>query len=349
MFATGHTALRVLIVGIFFLSTLPGVARSQEEYATSSEQLEGATTATIAEYVYQYKLESLQGDKVFNDFVLGPGKIEVEIKPGETRVVNLNVSNRYDEPKNFKIQVEDMEGTDSPTQPIVLLGDDTGPYTLKDYVSVPQEKFTLAENKRAIIPVTISIPPDAEPGGRYGSVLVNTVAVEAQKNNTGTAGAGSAIVSRIGTLFFVTVPGDADTSGELKDFSIKNSKFYFEKGPIDFQILYENTGSVHLNPYGELRITNMLGEEVGYKELDPWFTMPGSIRLREISWNREMLYGRYVATLELNRGYDNIIDQTSVTFWVIPWKIVVGVFVVMYCVFFLIRGFFRRFEFKRKD
>jgi GNAT superfamily N-acetyltransferase len=39
----------------------------------------------------------------------------------------------------------------------------------------------------------------------------------------------------------------------------------------------------------------------------------------------------------------------SFTFWVLPWKPVVGAFGVLFLVFFTIRAFFRTFEFKRKN
>ena len=32
-------------------------------------------------------------------------------------------------------------------------------------------------------------------------------------------------------------------------------------------------------------------------------------------------------TAKVNRGYDDIVDEVSTTFWVLPWKIVLGTFV----------------------
>jgi len=110
----------------------------------------------------------------------------------------------------------------------------------------------------------------------------------------------------------------------------------------------ENTGSVHVNPYGELSITNMFGEEVGFIELEPWFVLPTSLRVREITWDREFLLGRYKVTAQINRGYDDIIDEVTVVFWVLPWKIVGGIFLILFIIIFGLRAFFRTFEFKRK-
>ena len=105
---------------------------------------------------------------------------------------------------------------------------------------------------------------------------------------------------------------------------------------------------MHLDPYGEIHITNMFKEEVGYIELNSWFALPKSLRSREVPWDRELLMGRYTATAKINRGYNDIIDTQTLTFWVIPWKVIAGVFATLFLVFFLFRFILKNFEFKRK-
>jgi ABC-type multidrug transport system permease subunit len=92
----------------------------------------------------------------------------------------------------------------------------------------------------------------------------------------------------------------------------------------------------------------MFGEEVGFVELEPWFVLPKSLRTRELAWDREFLFGRYTVKAKINRGYDNVIDEVSTTFWVLPWKIMLGTFATLFFIIFVIRAFFRNFEFKRK-
>ena len=73
------------------------------------------------------------------------------------------------------------------------------------------------------------------------------------------------------------------------------------------------------------------------------------MRSREVSWNRELLFGRYTVTAYINRGYDDVIDEKSFTFLVLPWKIVGGAFLVLFVIIFTIRFFFRNFEFRRRS
>lgn len=293
--------------------------------------------------VFGYQIENIDVSNVVNkDFVVGPGKTEVELKPGEQKIVNILISNRMGDTRIFNLDVEDFVGSKNPQETVVLLGDDRGPYSLRDYISVPEKSFELKNGERATVPVKISVPSDAQPGGLYGSVLVST----ASKNTAGVSG--SAIISRIGTLFFVNVPGEVKSDGELVEFSTASNKKLYGKGPIDFRLLYENNGSVHLNPYGQISITNMFGEEVGRIEIEPWFAMPQSLRLREVSWDRPFLFGFYKATAEINRGYEDIIDSKTLTFWIIPWHIIVIALVSIAVLVFAVRFIATHFEIRRK-
>jgi len=335
------------------------VARSEDEPLTASP-VEATTTAQtpapggvgVAPEITQtppYPTEGIPGgDYVVGDFVVGPGKVDLTLSPGETKVVEVMVTNRTGERRIFNITTEDAAGSSDIHTPIVLLGDDHGPYSIKDYLSVPHTSFELDHNQRARIPVTISIPQDAEPGGLYGSVLVDTVAIDAKPGDTGGTVPQSAIVARIGTLFFITVPGKIAKEGKLINFATIPETHFLQGGPIKFGLYYENKGPIHLAPYGEIRITNMLGEEVDFVQLEPWFVLPQSQRLREVSWNREFMFGKYTATAKVNRSYDDVVDVMSFSFWVLPWKIVLAGFGVVFLIIFIFRAFFRSFEFKRK-
>ena len=334
---------------ILFMGALPHVVRSEETVATSTPRAHSTSTQTDATLPLPYETETLLGNGVFGDFVVGPGKIELSINPGESKTVEITVSNRTGKPHIFEITSEDASGSTDPSQALVLLGDDRGPYSMKDYVSVQAPRFELPHNVRARIPVTISIPADAEPGGLYGSLLVSTVSSEARAGDGQETASQSAVVARIGTLFFITIPGGVEKDGGLKDFTTVPPQSLYQNGPISFGLLFENKGSIHLAPYGEIRIKNFLDEEVGFIEIQPWFVLPKSLRLREITWEREFLFGRYTATAYINRSYDDTIDEKTFTFWVLPWKPIAVGFGGIFLGLFVLRVFFKKFEFKRKS
>ncbi len=335
--------------------TLLAIPLSGEVFAQSSNEVltsTGTTTQSIlstdasTDNELWYRSERVFGDIDVGDFVVGPGKSEIEVNPGETIIQEVSVSNRISANRTFLLEVEDIEGSSDGSSAVSLTGKEKGPYSIRDYISFPKDSFVLDLGERARIPVTITIPPDAEPGGYYGSVLISTI--QDSKSDAVTAPK-SPIIARVGSLFFVRVRGDVKTEGKTISLNTINNKWWYESGPIELGVLYENTGSVHVNPYGELSVKNMFGEEVGFVELEPWFVLPKSLRIREITWDREFLLGRYTVVAKVNRGYEDIIDEVSVSFWVLPWKIVGGAFLILFIIIFSLRAFFRNFEFKRKS
>lgn len=337
----------VCLVLILLLSIKVAFAQEATPVAENDRVPLASSTspAVVAPTAPWYASDFISGDVQVGDFVIGPGKVELTIKPGESVTRTISVTNRISDKRGFALTVEDMSGSANPSEAVVLLGDQNGPYSLRDYFSFPDNEFTLALGERAQIPVTITMPPSAEPGGYYGAVLVSTIQ---STEVTESAPVATPVVARVGTLFFITVPGASEKNGSMTEFSTIPDKFLFTKGPITMGILFENTGSIHLGPYGEVRVQNLLGEEVGFVEIEPWFVLPKSMRLRELTWDREMLLGRYTITANINRGYMDSVDTKVIHVWVLPWQFILGLFGVLVMVFIIFKFITSRFEFKRK-
>lgn len=275
-------------------------------------------------------LEALPDANSHGDFVVGPGKIEIELAPGESTTVDLTISNRLGTEKTFTIKEEDFTGSSDPNETVVLLGDDRGPYSLKDYIHPEAKTVDISNGFRARIPVTISIPANAQPGGLYGSLVVGTATKTGSTDSSNNAVPTNAIVTRIGTLFFIRVKGPVNENGHLTDFILAgNKKVLWEPQTVLFDILYKNEGNVSVNPYGNITISNMLGSSIGTIQVDPWFAMPQSLRFREVQWKTPFLFGFYTAHAVINRGYGSTTDEMNYSFWAIPWKIILLVLIAL--------------------
>lgn len=273
------------------------------------------------------------------DFVLTPSKVELQIKPGEQKVVTLTVVNRTGKLQDFKIDTEDFVGTRDPLEPLALLGESEAPLTLKDFIRADADAIQLKDGESARILVRVSVPADAPPGSRHAALLLGATS---PKFVSTLPTANATIVPRLGALFFVRVPGEVREEGGTTEFSVVDGAGLFQEGPVTFRSLYENTGTVYENPYGEIRINNMLGEEVGVVRMDPWYVLPGALRSREVTWGASGLLGRYTATLHMNRGYGNIIDERIITFWIIPWPVALIFLVALAMVFYVLRWIRRK-------
>ncbi len=286
--------------------------------------------------------------EIRNDFVLEPAKTEVVLKPGGKVNKTLSVVNRTDREQVFSVEIEDFTGSRNVNQTVVLLGGDRGPYSLKDFIKPEVKSFKLKPKQRAIVQVSISIPQDAEPGGRYASVLVSTSAVDSSEEGDSRA----RTISRIGALYFVRVEGRVKEDARLSDFRISgDKKSFYEKGPFNFELLFENNGSVHLTPSGRVEVKNIFGRKVAEMEVPPFFSLPDSLRAATVTWDSGFAFGRYTATATIVRGYQessDVTDTKTVAIWVLPWKVGVAIIVAVLLVAWLIRKLLRSFEIKRK-
>ena len=294
-----------------------------------------------------YKIEDLTNVPVENDFVLAAGKVELWMNPGDKDTKEIMITNRLGKTMDFKVEISDFKGSRNPEETVVYLEGEKGPYSLKDYIKPEITEFTLAHGQRMILPVEVSIPPDATPGGLYGAILVSShpplTPAEIEKEK---AKGQIQLISRLASLFFIRVKGDVNENGFLKEF--KTTKKYYEEGPIPFEILFENNGNVHLLPYGIIEIYNTLNKKVDEIELNPWFSLPDSLRSRTVNWDRGFLFGKYKAVASVNRSYQDIIDQKSVEFWVIPWKIILAGLAGLFLIIWFFWWLFSKFEIKRK-
>lgn len=286
-----------------------------------------------------------------NDFVVEPGKTEIFLNRGEAVVKNVIVTNRINRRVHFKLTTEDLVGTTDQNRPVVLMGDVEGPYSLKNFIIPEISEFDLDLGERMVIPVTVSVPEDAEPRGYYGALIVSS---ESESGDNGLDPDGAQgktrIISRIGSLFLVKINGMGKEEGRLEDFKISGPlKKFYSRAPESFEIAYENTGNIHLVPYGKITINNLIGKTINQVPVNAYFVLPDSIRYREVLWQDSgFLFGRYTANLSLYKGYGNEYEADKVVFWVLPWRVIVPIFVGLVVLIALVYYILTRFEIKKK-
>jgi hypothetical protein len=154
-------------------------------------------------------------------------------------------------------------------------------------------------------------------------VLVST------ESEPGEGFSGARLVSQLGSLLLVRISGDVVETGGVKDFRILSDKYFYSSGgPDGFEVVYENTGNVHLTPYGLVTIENILGQEVANIPVDAFFVLPQSVRGKSVDWEPPFLFGYYKATLEVGRPGSDTQVQT-LNFTVLPWPYLLGVLVLL--------------------
>jgi hypothetical protein len=165
--------------------------------------------------------------------------------------------------------------------------------------------------------LTIMPPANALPGGHYAMVISSPDSEVSFLNTTG-----SSVQAQVGTLVYITIPGDIVQNAEVKKFSIPNN--FEEFGPIDFSTTIQNLSDIHIKPAGSITVTNMIGMK-SYVQFNKDGTniFPGKSRDFENQLNKKWLFGRYKAELNAAYGTAGGIATATLFFWVIPWRFLI--------------------------
>ncbi len=286
----------------------------------------------------------------FNDFVVEPGRTEVLLDPGQHITKYVSITNRINKTVNYVLTKEDLVGSNDPDSPVKLLGNETGPYSLKDFITPEINTFSLKFGEKITIAVDISVPEKAEPRGHYGALIISTTpSLNADGTVAEEAKGGARIVSRIGSLFLVKVNGEGRQEASLHDFkTIGPKRLIFSHPPEGFEVALKNTGTVHLVPYGTVTIKNMVGKTVDILPINAYFSLPDSIRYIQTPWDKKFGFGRYTADLSLYRGYEGENLESKIAFWILPWKIIILAIVVILILVSIFYYISTRFELKKK-
>lgn len=219
--------------------------------------------------------------------------------------------------------------------------------SLAHWIQISKEPLLIPAGQSKDVPFAIQVPTDAPPGGHYAAVLVGTQPPEASSD-----GSRIGVSSYVSTLFFLKLRGDVVEDGRIREFTTNAS--WYESPEATFVVRFENTGTVHVRPVGDIRIYNMWGKERGVIEINQGTSfgnvLPKSVRRYEFLWTGEASpfdIGRYKAILTVGYGDAVKRNATATTyFWVVPVMPVattVGTLIafVLLTVFF-IRRYIRR-------
>ncbi|MBI5357472.1 DUF916 domain-containing protein [Candidatus Saccharibacteria bacterium] len=270
---------------------------------------------------------------------ISPPLLDLKADPGQTIKSEIRVRNVTKDTLVVKAQFEDFVASGEDGQPKILLNpDEKSPYSIKDWLGATPS-VTLAPEQRETIPITITVPQDASPGGHYGVVRFTGAPPEVE-------GTGVSLSASVGTLILVNVSGDIKESAKIAElFVSKNGKRanLFEYGPLDFTLRIENNGNIHLQPKGTVQVTNIFGKTVYLSQINQEGrnVLPSSIRKFEQSMGSKLMFGPYKLKADVVYGSSNQITSDTVTFWVIPYKVIIGTLLLIFLIVFAFRRYNR--------
>jgi hypothetical protein len=282
---------------------------------------------------------------------VSPSPLVVTMKPGETKSFDLKIRNASSKPENLAIAPRSFEIDDSGE---IKLDDTKTPPEIGEWTSFSAPKFTVQPGEWYVQKVTIAIPKEA--GFSYSFALSISRQEDPLAVDVGRKLKGSVAIF---TLVNIDKPGATRTL-ELDKLSVDKS--FYEYLPATLNVRLKNTGNSIVRPSGNLFIQRGDNDKdpIGTLPLNKnsGYILPGKVRTLAVDWDdgfpverkttdssgaekknlewnwgnlSHIRFGRYTAKVVAiyNDGTRDIPVTGEVSFWVIPWKLLLILLVII--------------------
>jgi hypothetical protein len=257
-----------------------------------------------------------------------PLTFEINVNPGEKIENYVTVFNNDGGRAAYTMSGEDFTAVGE-SGGVVIDKDAPAAISAKSWLSFEPSTFELQLGESKNVKFTLQVPNEAEPGGKYTSIVVGSAPVATE--------GGVGFAQKVASLLLIRVAGDINEKLAVKSFDAPS---FLEYPPVDLTLRFENNGNVHEKPAGYIFIKNWRGNEVARIPLPQERVIPKTVRAVATSWAAPWLFGKYTANFAGIYGSQNEPLAASIQFWVIPWKLVsviAGILIVLGLVLFFMR------------
>jgi hypothetical protein len=275
-----------------------------------------------------------------------PVVANLQTKPGVATTTKIQVKNNNTSAEKVKANLLKLNSNNQDGTPVLSEPEQNDEFT--KWVTFSESSFVAEPNVWKTIELTIT-PPQSAAFGYYYAVAFTRDDAQGQSKVTNLAGAVA-----VPMLIDVNAPGEI-RKAEIAEF--KSDRNSYEFLPANFTVNVKNKGNTHVAPRGNIFITKG-GKNVGMLEVNQakGNVLPGSQRqftsewndgspvyklqeengkvvlkngkqVRSLDWGNfnpsKLRFGKYhaKATLVYNDGTSDVATEAEVDFWVIPWRI----------------------------
>jgi hypothetical protein len=282
---------------------------------------------------------------------ISPAIVELNAEKGKTYTLNLKVTNVTLTQLVYSTTVNDFDAKDETGAANVLLISTLPPTASIITWLKTDSEFTLGSHESLSLTAQVTVPADAEAGGHYGVLRFSGHAPDV-------SGTGVGLSASAGMLVLIRVAGNITESANLASFYTANGanqSSFFETAPIDFVTRIKNDGNIHVKPTGTITIQDAFGNTVGTVPVNDTkaIVLPSSIRRFDGEYKSGWMFGMYTANLTLGYGTTGQAITNTITFWVIPYKLILVLLLALVTFVFiasrLIKAYNKRIIAKAKN
>jgi hypothetical protein len=289
--------------------------------------------------------------------IASPLPINLSTKPGQTVTTNLRIKNNSTDTERLKVSLFKFSSNDAGE---IKLDEGSAADDFLSWVSFSPKTFSADPNEWKTVKMTIKVPSTAGLGYYYAVGFSRADAATPQPDTPGAILEGQIITF---VLLDVNVPG---AKRELKVTEFSANRSIYEFLPAELTLKIQNTGNIHLAPSGTIFIKrgsktvatlsanqnqgNILPNSTrtftnewadGFPVYVPKTADDGEAvkdkqgrPAKQLKWDFSKIpnlrFGRYTAKLVLvyDNGERDVPIEAEVSFWVVPWRLLIGFLLV---------------------
>jgi hypothetical protein len=289
------------------------------------------------------------------NLTVSPTFLNLVTDPGEAIESQFRIKNNSNFTENLQIQIAKFEIVEGgkPVLSDIKPGD-----AFAEWVTLPEPTFSISPNQTKTVKFSLN-PPESASLGYYYALVINRVQERQEEGQQAVIAGSPALL----TLLEVRSP-NAKREVQLVEF--KTDKMWYEYLPTNFTVKVKNTGNVHIVPSGNIFIDRGNKKDIAIlaanesrgnvlpqterEFIASWsdgmiITVPSTVNGRENSETQfdfdkplsSFRIGKYTANLLLvyDNGERDVPLEAQVSFWVIPWKLILGALLLILTPFIL--------------
>ncbi|MFA5750252.1 MAG: hypothetical protein WC895_03460 [Candidatus Shapirobacteria bacterium] len=243
-----------------------------------------------------------------------PPRLEVTVKADGSTTQTLKVRNESKEERIITVDIRDFIVTDNKGTPTIIdsVDESNNRWAASSWITVSPSTIKLKPGETKNLILTVLPPQNALPGGHYAMVIYHP------EKNASLNSTGASIQANVGTLLYITIPGDIKQNAIVQKFTAPS---FSEFGPIDFKSTVKNSSDIHIQPVGSITVKNWFGGKISQLALEPTNIFPYTSRDFQNTLNKKWLFGRYRADFQALYGTNGSLISATLFFWVIPWRL----------------------------
>ncbi|WP_436775248.1 WxL protein peptidoglycan domain-containing protein [Yinghuangia sp. YIM S09857] len=245
-----------------------------------------------------------------------------DLVPGQKLDDGVRITNYSDRPMTFNVYGTDAFTTNDGS--FSLLPADRGPSGAGTWITPAQTGVTVAPGEGVDVPVTVTVPADAEPGDHAAGIIASVATVQADAS-----GRLVQVDRRIAARAYFRVAGPLRPALQIQDVQLSydtpGNPFPGSRATVTYRV--RNTGNTRVSAASDVKVEGPFGWTLGGPRGETVAeVLPGAEVTRTVHFDGVFPAGQLTASVTVRTGQAPqsapvapVATTRTATAWAVPW------------------------------